>query len=207
MTDNDRAAFNEILDMANDLTIMPGDRDLSRMKEILFANLKQYPLDTVAKAVNNHCHEKRFFPMLADIIQRIEGTPEERCALAWALVMKAKRKYKLRKGIRFSSPAIHFAIEQMGGWERVYWSIDDTNEKFRAAEFQKFFKIGERCASWDGENNSVRVCSYFPSEEETYAIKKGREFKCEVFDVETDKLISENFIFTKIECDIQHTYA
>ena len=193
VTENDRQAFDEILDFVNDLTIMPGGKDLSRMKTALFTSLSQYPLDVVAKALNAHCRSEKFFPTLADIIRQIEGTPDERAALAWALVMKAKRKYKLRKAIRFPVPAIHFAIEKMGGWEKIFWSVDDSNESFKGAEFQKFFKIGERCASWDFEPGKIKVCSYFPSEEEIYAKRKGRNFKREIFDVETDKLITENF--------------
>ena len=142
MTENDRRAFDDIMDAVNDLTIMPGGKDLERMKKILFANLMQYPLEVIASAVNAHCRAEKFFPMLADIVRQIEGTPDERAALAWSLVMKAKQKYKLRKAIRFPSPAIHFAIEKMGGWEKLYWSIDDFNENFKAAEFQKFYKIG-----------------------------------------------------------------
>ena len=193
MIESDRPAFDEIMDFVNDLTIMPSGKDLSRMKTALFTSLAQYPLDVVAKAVNAHCRTEKFFPMLADIIRQIEGTPDERAALAWSLVMKAKRKYKLRRAIKFPVPAIHFAIEKMGGWERVYWSIDDSNESFKAAEFQRFFKIGEKCASWEFETGKVKVCSYFPSEEEIYAIRKGKKFKREIFDVETDKIITEKF--------------
>ena len=192
MTENDRRAFYDILDAVNDLTIMPNGKDLERMKKILFANLLDYPLNVIASALNAHCRAEKFFPMLADIIKQIEGTPEERAALAWSLVMKAKRKYRLRKAIKFPSPAIHFAIEKMGGWEKVYWSVDDSNENFKAAEFQRFFKIGEKISSWNGENGKVKVCSYFPSEEEIYALRKGKKIKREIFDVENDKIINVN---------------
>ena len=192
MTENDRRAFYDILDAVNDLTIMPNGKDLERMKKILFANLLEYPLNVIASALNAHCRAEKFFPMLADIIKQIEGTPEERAALAWSLVMKAKRKYRLRKAIKFPSPAIHFAIEKMGGWEKVYWSVDDSNENFKAAEFQRFFKIGEKISSWNGENGKVKVCSYFPSEEEIYALRKGKKIKREIFDVENDKIINVN---------------
>ncbi|MBQ6776640.1 MAG: hypothetical protein IJP53_09295 [Synergistaceae bacterium] len=193
MTENDRRAFNDIMDAVNDLTIMPGGKDLARMKQILFANLMDYPLEVIANALNAHCRVEKFFPMLADIIRQIEGTPDERALLAWSLVMKAKRKYKLRKAIRFPAPAIHFAIERMGGWEKFFWSVDDYNESFKSAEFQKLYKIGEKCSSWDGENGKIKVCPYFPSEEEIYALKKGnKKFRREVFDVESDRVITEN---------------
>ena len=190
MSEKDRVAFYGLIEVINDLTIMPSEKDLDRMKEILFVNLSQYPFDVVSKALYAHCREEKFFPMLADIVRQIEGTLEERAAMAWALVMKAKQKYKLRKAIRFPDPAIHFAIEKMGGWERVYWLVDDANESFRAAEFQRFFRIGEKIASWNGEGGKIKVCPYFPSEEEIYAQKKGKKFKREIFDVENDIVIN-----------------
>ena len=191
MTENDRQAFYDILDAVNDLTIMPNGKDLERLKQVLFKELMQYPVSIIAEAVMAHCRSNKFFPMLADIITQIEGTPDERAIIAWSLVMKAQHNYKLRKSIRFPVPAIHFAIEKMGGWERLYWSIDDDNEKFKSAEFQKLYKIGEKCASWNDEIGKVKVCPYFKSYEENYALQKGQNFKREVYDVETDKLINE----------------
>lgn len=54
MTENDRPAFDEILDFVNDLTIMPGGKDLTRIKNALFISLAEYPLEVVAKAVKTH---------------------------------------------------------------------------------------------------------------------------------------------------------
>ena len=193
MTKDDKKVFLEIIDLVHDLTIMPNGKDFDRVKNALFDNLMKYSLAEVTKALKAHCREEKFFPTLADIVHQIEGTIDERALLASSLIMKAKRKYKLRKAIRFPVPAIHFAIEKMGGWEKLYWSIDDFNENFKSMEFQKLYRVGERYASWDFEPGKIKVCPYFPSEEEIYARKKGRTFKREIFDVETDKLISENF--------------
>ena len=109
LTENDRLPFYELLDFANELTIMPNGKSLERMKKVLFLGLAEYPLKIIAEAINAHCRVSRFFPMLADIITQIEGNVEDRAALAWSLVLKAKRKYRLRKGLRFPIPAIHYA--------------------------------------------------------------------------------------------------
>lgn len=183
MTENDRKAFDEILDLVADMTIMPNGKELARMKKVLFFGLMEYPLNVVADAAKAHCRVSRFFPMLADIIMQIEGCVEDRAALAWSLILKAKRKYRRRKGLRFPSPAIHYAIECMGGWDRLYWAIDDTNESFKAKEFFRFYRLGEKNASWKN------VRPYFPSEEEVYALSKGREFTPEIYAVDTDKPI------------------
>ena len=189
MTENDRQAFYDIMDAVNDLTVMPNGKDLERLKLILFQELMSYPLSVIAEAMMAYCRSNRFFPMLADIITQIEGTADDRAIIAWSLVMKARQKYKMRKSIRFPVPAIHFAIEKMGGWERFYWSVDDDSEIFKSSEFQKLYKIGEKCASWNDEKGKVKVCPYFKSYEENYALQKGRKFRREVYDVETDKLI------------------
>ena len=189
MTESDRPYFYRLLEIANELTIMPGDKKLSRLQEALFMKLKEYPLEVLAKALDDYCRAEKFFPMLADIIKQIEGTPDDRAALAWASVLKAKRKYKLRKGIRFSSPATHFALEKMGGWEKFYWSLDDSNEAIKAKDFFRLFKIGEKCASWNNEPGKIKVCPYFPSDEEIYARQNGKDFQSEVFNVETDTII------------------
>ena len=116
MTEDDRKAFDEIFDLVSEMTIMPSGKDLERMKKVLFFGLMEYPLDRVIEAAKAHCRVNKFFPMLADIIVQIEGSFEDRAALAWSLVMKAKRKYRRNKTLRFPSPAIHYAIECMGGW-------------------------------------------------------------------------------------------
>lgn len=181
MTENDRKAFDEIMDLVGEMTIMPNGKDLARMKKVLFFGLIEYPLNVVADAAKAHCRVSRFFPMLADIILQIEGNVEDRAALAWSLILKAKRKYRLRKSLRFPTPAIHYAIDCMGGWEHLYWAINDENENFKAKEFFRFFRLGEKNASWE------TVRPYFPSDDEVYARKKGKEFTPEIYAVDTDK--------------------
>ena len=44
MTENDRKAFYDILDLADDLTILPAGKDLERTKKALFFSLIEYPL-------------------------------------------------------------------------------------------------------------------------------------------------------------------
>ncbi len=184
MIENDRKAFNEIFDIVGEMTIMPNGKDLERMKKVLFLGLMEYPLSVISEAAKSHCRISRFFPMLADIIVQIEGSLEDRAALAWSLIMKAKRKYKLNKTLRFPLPAIHYAIECMGGWEHLYWSIDDNSENFRAKEFIRFYRLGEKNATWEN------VKPYFLSDQEAYALKKGREITPVIYAVESDKILT-----------------
>jgi len=183
MIENDRKAFNEIFDIVGEMTIMPNGKDLERMKKVLFFGLMEYPLNVITEAAKSHCRISRFFPMLADIIVQIEGTFEDRAALAWSLIMKAKHKYRRNKTLRFPSPAIHYAIECMGGWEHLYMSIDDVSENFKAKEFIRFYRLGEKNATWEN------VKPYFLSDQEAYALKKGREITPVIYAVESDKIL------------------
>ena len=183
MTEDDRKAFDEIFDLVGEMTIMPGGKDLGRMKKVLFFGLMEYPLDRIIEAAKSHCRVNKFFPMLADIIVQIEGSFEDRAALAWSLVMKAKRKYRRNKTLRFPSPAIHYAIECMGGWEHLYWSIDDANESFKSKEFFRFYRLGEKSATWEN------VKPYFLSDQEAYALKHGKEIVPEIYEVESGKVL------------------
>jgi len=184
MTENDRKAFDDIFDLVGEMTIMPGGKDLLRMKKVLFFGLMEYPLNVITEAAKAHCRVSRFFPMLADIIVQIEGNLEDRAALAWSLIMKAKRKYHRNKSLRFPSPAIHYAIDCMGGWEHLYWSLDDASENFKAKEFFRFYRLGEKNATWEN------VRPYFPSDQEAYALKHGKNFTPEIYAVDTEKILN-----------------
>ena len=124
--------------------------------------------------------------MFADIVCQIENTPDERALLAWGLVLKVSRKYRLRESIRFPHPAIHFAIEQMEGWTEFYKTLTPDNKDFRAKTFMSYYKLGEKIATWEN------VCEYFPSDGERIAIKSGRVTARRVYDVATDTIIPDS---------------
>lgn len=126
-----------------------------------------------------------YMPKPVDVINAIEGTSEDRAMLAWALVVKAEGKYGVDFSIRFPHPAIHFAIEKMGGWRHLYRVLSDDNERFLARDFARLYAIGERCAAWEN------VCAYFPSVHESANRQRGFELARKVYDVETGALVPE----------------
>ena len=186
MTEQDFTEFSSLMELASQVTAMPNGKNAKEVTSALFTFLARYPFDVVKCAVMNHCRENKFFPMLADIVRQIEGTAEERAAMAWSLVLKAKKKYRLMKSIRFPNPATHFAIERMGGWEHLYTYLIDEAEDFKAKIFTTYYLVGEKIATWD------TVCPYFACHEEIYAKEHGRIIKRDVFNVETDMIIPES---------------
>ena len=186
MTGSDYQEFCEFMRRISKVTAIPNGKSIDEMIDALFMLLNEYPLEAVKAAVMRHCEANKFFPMLADIMSQIKGTPDERAMMAWGLVMKARREYRQRVGIRFPHPAIHFALEQMGGWAHVYKTLTNENEDFKAKTFVVYYKLGEKCATWEN------VCDYFPSEVERHTLKAGRVLARKVYNVATDMLVPDS---------------
>ena len=162
MRREDYGEFYALMEQALDLTVMPNGKDPERVITTLFAALAPYPLELVREAVIAHCRSEKFFPMLADIVRRIDGTAEERAAVAWAALRDAIRRHTA-ESIKFSSPAMHYAIKQMGGWLKLCY-MSSRELDFREKTFAMFYSIGERKASWDGANGTYKVPNYFLGE-------------------------------------------
>lgn len=195
MLKQDYPAFSELMQRADAVTVMPNGKVLGQVITALFIGLKDYALEAVVMAVEAHCRSDRFFPMLADIVTRIEGNVEDRAALAWSLVRKAVRKYGTGRSIRFSNdPVIHYAIEKMGGWWYLDRVLDDENEPWKFKEFARFYRLGEKRVSWKGENGTTAVIPYFPSEHEVNNRWRGFEQPRKVYDVETGELVSDSLL-------------
>lgn len=190
--ERDYQRFVELMERAGELTVMPNGKDLGRAILALFGELKMYPFEAVKAAVDAHCRSERFFPMLADIVTRIEGRAEDRAAAAWALVLKAVARHGRSDSVRFPSPAIHYAISQMGGWRALCQSLTTESIPFRARDFAGYFAVGERVASWRDEPGAgkVRVPAYLAGEYEMNNRARGFEFS-RVWDAETGQLMSE----------------
>ena len=186
MTSNDYQAFASFMRMVSKVTVIPNGKSVDEMIDAMFVMLAEYPLEAVKGAVTRHCEANKFFPMFADVVSQIKGTPDERALMAWALVLKERREYRVRVSIRFPYPAIHFALEQMGGWEHVYKTLSDENEDFKGKTFGEYYKLGEKCATWE------TVCDYFFSEAERQTLNAGRVLPRKVYDVSTDALVPES---------------
>ena len=189
MREQDHENFQKLMDRAAIVTVLQNGRDFDDLKTALFLALQEYTLEQVTLAVAEHCRASRFFPMLADIVSRIEGNVEDRAALAWSLVRKTIRKYGTGRNLRFSHPAIHYALDKMGGWWSLNRLLDSDNEPWKFREFARFYRLGEKYASWNGEYGKEKVLPYLPSEQ-----GMGRNDPVKVYDAETGKLVDNNFL-------------
>ena len=186
MLQSEYQEFASFMRLISKVTTVPNGKSVDETIDALFVLLEEYPFTAVKAAVMKHCEINKFFPMLADIVNQIKGTPDERALLAWGLVLKASNKYRLRESIRFPIPAIHFAIEQMEGWAEFFKTLTPDNKDFRAKTFMSYYKLGEKIATWEN------VCEYFPSDGERCAIQAGRIAVRRVYDVATDMIIPDS---------------
>lgn len=116
--------------------------------KLYFKVLSDYSLDEVSQAIMEHIKQSPYMPKPADIIRIIEGTAEDRASEAWYYVLKAIQQYGYYESVQFDNPAIHYAIERMGGWQKLC-QLTEEELPFRERDFIKHYIRGERMASWD----------------------------------------------------------
>lgn len=187
MFERDKAEFAACLKVAADLYGRP---PLSgEALKMFFLLLQKFSLAQVKAALQGHMASSPYMPKPCDVIQRIEGRPEDRAAAAWALVLKAVSRFGHDTSVRFPSPAIHYALGQMGGWARFCMRLVDAELPFRAKDFAQFFAMGERCATWDGASGTVKVPAYLAGSCELSNRTNGYALPVKVYDAETGEAL------------------
>lgn len=143
---NDYAEFVAIMGAAAEMLNQPKLTPLGL--EMAFVVLQDHSIEDVKRAIYATLRESPCIPTPSDIIRHLEGTAEDRGSLAWWHVVRAIRKYGHYESVAFDDPAIHYAIDRMGGWQKVC-NILEEELPFREREFIKLYARGERCADWD----------------------------------------------------------
>jgi len=81
----------------------------------------------------------RFFPKPAELIELMEGNPEERAIEAWGLVLEVIKRHGANRSIVFEDPKISHVIEAMGGWpELCRMRVEETG--MRCSQFMKMYR-------------------------------------------------------------------
>lgn len=79
-------------------------------------------LEQVTKALNQHAKDPergQFAPKVADLVRLLRGTHTDRAALAWGKVLGAISAVGAYQDVVFDDPAIHAAVADCGGWQKV----------------------------------------------------------------------------------------
>lgn len=83
--------------------------------------LQRFDFEQVSKAIRAHTENAetgQFMPKPADLIRTLEGTATDRSQLAWGRALEAASGVGAYSDVVFDDPAIHAAIQDLGGWPK-----------------------------------------------------------------------------------------
>lgn len=119
MQQHERGAFAGLL---TDVMAYYGKDVSDFLLGVWWTACESFDMEQVAKALQRHaCDPERgqFAPKVADITRVLAGTATDRAALAWGKVHEAMSAVGAYTDVVFDDPAIHAAIEDLGGWPKV----------------------------------------------------------------------------------------
>lgn len=170
----------------------PGDGALA----LSFEALKKYSFEQVRRAIVVHMAslEGRFMPTPSHIVEQIEGKPQDRAAVAWAMVEREMDASKGYESVRFPRPAYHYAIEHIGGWISLtdkYTGAGVRDVQILFQKFAQFYGIAERLGiSW--EDVPAYLVGFYEHE------KTGRPAAKKVRIAETGEFIPHDELFRRL---------
>lgn len=98
-------------------------QDVSRFTlDVWWQACRPFTLEQVRKAFTAHATDAergRFPPMPADIVKHLQGTQTDRSLIAWGKVLEAIQRVGAYQSVGFDDPAIHAAVEDLGGWTTI----------------------------------------------------------------------------------------
>ena len=101
--------------------------------------LEGYSADESIDAMTTCAKTLKFFPKPVEIIQAIEGDPEERALNAWDTLLSAIRQHGRYGKILFQDSKIGRLVQTFGGWDAVCsWTNQEVD--FRRIEFVRSYK-------------------------------------------------------------------
>lgn len=83
---------------------------------------QQWDYEQVVKAVDaltRDAEAGKFPPKIGDLTRALQGTHTDRAQLAWGKALEAMSSVGAYTDVVFDDPAIHAAIEDLGGWPKV----------------------------------------------------------------------------------------
>ena len=116
MTNEDSPLFVRAMGMLN--LAYPRQQISPQSQALYFERLRRFSIQAVTRAIEHAVdHGGEFPPSIARLIELIEGTPEDRAALAWGRVHNAAlRGYGTYRPLDFGDEVIHATVAAMGGW-------------------------------------------------------------------------------------------
>jgi hypothetical protein len=116
------------------------DKEISEgLARLYFGALEKYTDEEVELACNKAVRSCTFFPKPAELIQFIEGTPEDRIALAYTQLLKLCEETGAYCSVQFEDPGLEAVVEAWGGWQAIcHMPYEDWN--FRQRQFRDIYR-------------------------------------------------------------------
>lgn len=119
MNASDKRAFKDLITQAMAFY----RQDVSTFSlGVWWSACEAFSLEQVGKAFTAHATDAergRFAPMPADIVKHLQGTQTDRSLMAWGKVLEGIQRVGAYKSVGFDDPAIHAAVEDLGGWTTI----------------------------------------------------------------------------------------
>lgn len=112
--------------------------------EMYYRALKKHEFENVKRAFDEHVADPdagKFLPKPADIVQRICGDSNKKSLSAWIKAYHAVSAHGSYTSVVFDDPIIHVVVQNMGGWERFCFDMNEKSEKFMKRDFIDFYKV------------------------------------------------------------------
>lgn len=97
-------------------------KDLSEFAgQVWIDACRGFELGQVTKALSAHLMDPdrgQFMPKPADLVRQLQGTVADRSLVAWGKAYEAMCRVGAYESVCFDDPAIHAAIEDLGGWAK-----------------------------------------------------------------------------------------
>lgn len=102
--------------------------------------LDHLSIEEFERAVIKAVGSLRFFPKPVELRELVRGDAGAEAALAWDRVERAMSSFGTYRSVQFDDPAIHLAIESMGGWVS-FGTREPDGEDWHRKEFERLYRI------------------------------------------------------------------
>lgn len=119
MQATDRTPFAELL---TDALAFYGQTVSTFALSVWWQACQSFDMEQVRRALTAHAMDPErgnFAPKPADIVRQLQGTHTDRSLVAWGMVLEAMQRVGAYTSVVFDDPAIHAAIEDLGGWPKI----------------------------------------------------------------------------------------
>lgn len=148
MTEADKPRFMRALGA---LAEVYGDSLSEARYALYFMALSRFAIQALESAIGSLVAEpgRKFMPRPGEIVEAIEGLPQDRALAAWVRIERAAGTAGPYASVDFGDPIIHAMIVRSGGWVEVANWFRDYDAKdlgYRRHQFVQEYQVAERMA-------------------------------------------------------------